>query len=148
MDCCGKKEAAMEIDRVRTGYAYTGSARRGSAGAKEAGAGSFAGRMKDAAGREENLSQEKLPKEENSLKTTEEMMRFIRERKQEIVEKVRKGETEVKIPIGAQEYTQKEWNKLMESFDETEDDIREKLREARTESYKKNHQEVTESANI
>ncbi len=60
---------------------------------------------------------------------TEDMMRFIRERKQEIYEKVQKGETELKIRIGAQEYTEKEWSKLMESFDEAQDELRELLKE-------------------
>ena len=64
------------------------------------------------------------------------MMRFIRERKQEIYDKVRKGQTEVKIRIGAQEYTEKEWDKLIESFDETEDDIRRQLQEAREQQRK------------
>ena len=68
--------------------------------------------------------------------TAEEMMRFIRERKQEIYDKVRKGQTEVKIRIGAQEYTEKEWDKLIESFDETEDDIRRQLQEAREQQRK------------
>lgn len=58
-------------------------------------------------------------------------MQLIRERKQEICDKVRRGDTEVKIRIGAQEYTPKQWKKLLERFDETEDDIREKLAQAR-----------------
>ena len=62
---------------------------------------------------------------ENPLQTTEEMMRFIRERKQEIYDKVRKGQTEVKIRIGAHE-----------SFDEAEDDIRRQLQEAREQQRK------------
>ncbi len=73
---------------------------------------------------------------ENPLRTAEEMMRFIRERKQEIYDKVRKGQTEVKIRIGAQEYTETEWDKLIESLDETEDDIRRQLQEAREQQRK------------
>lgn len=106
----------MEVNNsVRTGYMPQ---KRSERRAKAAGEEDFSAKMFEAFGQEE----EKDILEENPLQTTEEMMRFIRERKQEIYDKVRKGETEVKIRIGAQEYTQKEWKKLIESFDEAEEE--------------------------
>ena len=119
----------MEINHIRTGYSYTKSTRQSNSVAGKEGAESFLSQMQDAAGAAKD-------RPESSMQTTDEMMQFIRGRKQEILEKVKKGETEVKIRIGAQEYTQKEWNKLIESFDESEDDIRKKLREAREQQRK------------
>lgn len=128
----------MDINSVRAGTLYTGGTGQRNSKAKGTGAESFPGLIKDAGAKAEGTASEegKDGQEENLLKTTEEMMRFIRERKQEIIEKVRKGEIEVKIRVGAQEFTQKEWDKLIESFDEAEDDIRKKLREAREQQRK------------
>lgn len=121
----------MEVNNnVATGYMPR---RRSGGRTKEAGEEDFLAKMSQALGQEE---EEKDVPEENPLQTTEDMMRFIRERKQEICDKVRKGETEVKIRIGACEYTEKEWDKLMESFDEAEDEIREQIREAREQQRK------------
>lgn len=38
-------------------------------------------------------------------------------------EKIKKGDIEEKFPIGNSYYTQEEWDKLLESFDDTEQDI-------------------------
>ena len=46
---------------------------------------------------------------------TESLMDAISKRKQEIYEKVRRGETETSIPIGAESYTMKQWTKMMRS---------------------------------
>lgn len=71
------------------------------------------------------------PEKENSFQTTAEMMDFIRRSKEEIYDRVRKGETEVKIQTGASQYTQKQWNRMIESFDKAQDDIRRQLKEAK-----------------
>ena len=111
----------MEVNNsIRTEYTPQKRSERKS---KSAGEDDFLARMSQVLAQEE----EKNVSEENPLLTTEDMMRFIRERKQEIYDKVRKGETEVKIRIGACEYTEKEWDKLMESFDEPEEALIEKL---------------------
>lgn len=111
----------MEVNNsIRTGYTPQKRSERKS---KSAGEDDFLARMSQVLAQEE----EKNVSKENPLLTTEDMMRFIRERKQEIYDKVRKGETEVKIRIGACEYTEKEWDKLMESFDEPEEALIEKL---------------------
>lgn len=111
----------MEVNNsIRTEYTPQKRSERKS---KSAGEDDFLARMSQVLAQEE----EKNVSKENPLLTTEDMMRFIRERKQEIYDKVRKGETEVKIRIGACEYTEKEWAKLMESFDEPEEALIEKL---------------------
>lgn len=111
----------MEVNNsIRTGYTPQKRSERKS---KSAGEENFSAKISQVLAQEE----EKNISEENPLLTTEDMMRFIRERKQEIYDKVRKGETEVKIRIGACEYTEKEWDKLMESFDEPEEALIEKL---------------------
>lgn len=124
----------MEVNSsIRTGYMPQ---KRSEGKSKSAGGEDFSAKISQVLAQEE----EKNVSEENPLLTTEDMMRFIRERKQEIYDKVRKGETEVKIRIGACEYTEKEWDKLMESFDEAEDEIREQIREAREQQRKASEQ--------
>lgn len=125
-------------NNVRTDYLHTQTAGRRSALARGPETGSFVDRIKNAGakGNEAVSAGDEGFQKDDQLQTTEEMMRFIGERKQEILTKVRKGETEVKIRIGAQEFTEKEWDKLIESFDEAEEDIRKKLREAREQQRK------------
>ncbi len=60
---------------------------------------------------------------------TEEKMEFIRLRKREIMEKVKRGETEPSFPIGAASYTMKQWNKIMRSVDKAIDDMQERIHE-------------------
>lgn len=67
---------------------------------------------------------------ENTSMSTEEIMKMIGSRKNEILEKVKKGEMEPVIQIGAQAYTEKQWKRMLESFDDTEKDFRDKIREA------------------
>lgn len=59
---------------------------------------------------------------------TSEWMGLIAKRKEEILEKVRKGETEPSIPIGAASFTYKQWNKLMRSVDRAIDAMQERIR--------------------
>lgn len=59
---------------------------------------------------------------------TESLMDAISKRKQEIYDKVRKGETETSIPIGAQSFTMRQWNKMMRSVDKAIDDMQERVR--------------------
>ncbi len=58
-----------------------------------------------------------------------EWMDIIAERKEEILEKVRRGETEPSIPLGAASFTYKQWNKLMKNVDRAIDDMQERIRE-------------------
>ncbi len=55
----------------------------------------------------------------------------IAARKEEIQEKLRNGDTEVKYQIGGSSYTQKEWERMMEQFDSLEEIIRHMMEERR-----------------
>ena len=125
----GKRGIIMEVNNhVKAGYMPGREKRASGSQGKD-----FSAKMSDVLAQKEEKQDGAA---ENPLRTAEEMMRFIRERKQEIYDKVRKGQTEVKIRIGAQEYTEKEWDKVIESFDEAEDDIRRQLQEAREQQRK------------
>ncbi len=82
---------------------------------------------------------------ENKRLSAEEIMQMIQNRKSEILEKVKKGETEPVIQIGGQAYTEKQWKRMLESFDDSEKDIKDMIREA-IEKYKKEQAEQTEEA--
>ncbi len=56
-------------------------------------------------------------------------MDLLKEKKAEIFKKVINGETEPKIQIGSQAFTEKEWDRLLKQFDSAEDAIKEKMRE-------------------
>ena len=65
----------------------------------------------------------------NRTDKTAECMAFLREKSEEILEKLRNGETEVSYPIGAESYTEKEWDKLLKKFDDIQEDVRRKMEE-------------------
>lgn len=58
-----------------------------------------------------------------------ECMAFLREKREEILEKLRNGETEISYQIGAESYTEKEWDKLLKKFDDIQEDVRRKMEE-------------------
>ena len=60
---------------------------------------------------------------------TVECMAFLREKSEEILEKLRNGETEVSYQIGGESYTEKEWDKLLKKFDDIQEDVRRKMEE-------------------
>ena len=51
----------------------------------------------------------------------------LQEHMEEMIEKIRHGTIQPKIKIGAQEYTQEEWKKLLEKFDEAEEELIEQV---------------------
>ena len=67
--------------------------------------------------------------EVNGPDKTAECMAFLREKSEEILEKLRNGETEVSYPIGAESYTEREWDKLLKKFDDIQEDVRRKMEE-------------------
>lgn len=67
--------------------------------------------------------------EMNSKDKTAECMAFLRKKSEEILEKLRNGETEVSYQIGAESYTEKEWDKLLKKFDDIQEDVRRKMEE-------------------
>lgn len=61
--------------------------------------------------------------------TRSELMECISDRKNEIAQKLKTGETEPAFAIGAESYTCKEWDNLIRKFDKTLDAIREEQEE-------------------
>ena len=57
------------------------------------------------------------------------IMEQIREKMQEIYDKLQNGDTETKFRIGNQEFSIKEWDSFLEKFDSVQDAIREALEE-------------------
>lgn len=78
-----------------------------------------------------NQAQKNGQKEENL--TTVDFMQMIKEKKQEIFDKVKNGDTEQSFQIGAQSFTIKEWNKFLERFDDTEDAVKELMKQEQEE---------------
>ena len=68
-----------------------------------------------------------LEKTENT--ETMDYMAFLQEKCEEILEKLRNGETEVSYPIGGQSFTEREWDKLLKKFDDVQEDARRKMEE-------------------
>ena len=64
-----------------------------------------------------------------SRMNTQELMEEIQNRKNEIYTKARKGELEERFQIGSQSYTIKEWNRLLEIFDASQDKFKALLEE-------------------
>lgn len=56
-------------------------------------------------------------------------LQLIRNKINEMYDKVKNNETEEKFQIGANSFTEKEWNKLLEEFDNIQETIRELMRE-------------------
>ena len=64
----------------------------------------------------------------------------LQEHMAQMLDNIKHGTIQPKIKIGAQEYTQEEWRKLLEKFDEAEEDLIEQVEEeikARIEKYEK-----------
>ena len=53
--------------------------------------------------------------------------RQLQEHMAEMLDKIKHGTIQPKIKIGAQEYTQEEWKKLLEKFDEAEEELIEQV---------------------
>ena len=53
----------------------------------------------------------------------------LKEHMAQMLDKIKHGTIQPKIQIGAQEYTQDEWKKLLERFDEAEEELIDQVRE-------------------
>ena len=76
-------------------------------------------------------------------------MKQLQEHMEEMLDKIRHGTIQPKIQIGAQEYTQEEWKKLLEKFDEAEEELVEQMEaeiEMRMENAEKEKAEMEEAA--
>lgn len=68
---------------------------------------------------------------------------IIHNRIEELYTKIVNGETQPSIPIGAGEFTEKEWDKLIEQFDKVQEEFKKEIEEAKGEEVKE--QEVRKS---
>ena len=77
------------------------------------------------------MEDRKATKSEQSAvkKGTTDYLSMIQQRRQELFEKIIKGETETKYQIGNQAFTEKEWDRLLEEFDAAQEDVKEVLKE-------------------
>lgn len=64
----------------------------------------------------------------------------LQQHMEEMLDKIRHNTIQPKIKIGAQEYTQEEWKKLLEKFDEAEEELIEQV-EAEIEALKEQAEE-------
>lgn len=60
---------------------------------------------------------------------TDDYWKIISDRKNEIYEKVKNGDTEETFQIGGSSFTEKEWDKLLSEVDDIMEDVREAMRE-------------------
>lgn len=96
---------------------------------------------------EDKSAQAKASKAESEEDT--DYMKQLQEHMEEMMDKIKHGTIQPKIQIGAQEYTQEEWKKLLEKFDEAEEDLVEQMKaeiEALKEQAAKEKEEMEEAA--
>ena len=58
----------------------------------------------------------------------DELLKLLADHREEILKKIKNSDTGVKIPIGSMLLTQEEWEKLLDSFDEAQEQIQEEIR--------------------
>lgn len=73
----------------------------------------------------------------------EEMLKLLAEHREEMLKKIKNGDTGVKIPIGSMLLTQEEWEKLLDSFDEAQEQIQERIREENGEALPEKRPDTT-----
>lgn len=77
----------------------------------------------------------------------EELLNAIAEHREEILKKLKNGETGVKIAIGSMELTQEEWEKLLDSFDKVQEEIQKNVREKSGEELPEKRPDTTINGN-
>lgn len=80
--------------------------------------------------------------EKESLKDRE-YQKLISEKKNEIYEKLKNGNTEESIQIGGSSFTEKEWDKLLAKVDDITEEMRESMREEHQKRFEKTVEEKT-----
>lgn len=77
----------------------------------------------------------------------EELLQVLAEHREEILKKIKNGDTGVKIPIGSLYLTEEEWEKLLDSFDEAQEEIKENVREESGEELPERRPDTTVNGN-
>lgn len=114
----------MAILGVGREIVFQGDSRRKEEKTKESG---LFGEILEASG----LAQASEDAKAQSSMTTQEMMQKIREKIEELYDKVKKGETEQSFQIGASSFTLKEWERFIARFDKVQEELEELIKEAR-----------------
>lgn len=86
--------------------------------------GDFSDYLKAQEGREE---QAQSADEQSESTQDADYRQQLQEHMAQMLDKIKHGTIQPKIQIGAQEYTQEEWKKLLEKFDETEEELIEQV---------------------
>jgi len=61
--------------------------------------------------------------------TKAQMRGIIDDRMDFLAEKIRNGDTEISYQIGASSFTEREWNKIIEKYDDIQEELKEMMRE-------------------
>lgn len=85
-----------------------------------------------------NTRTKKATCQESHGQDTNSLMKELCKYKEEILEKVKKGETEPSFSIGASSFTFKQWDKLMQRVDEAIDDMQARVEQEKEEQEKNN----------
>lgn len=136
-----QKGEAMALGAVQAGYegteyAYSTKKRTGTVGT------SFEAELLAHSDMSEQVSggdKASNVSEENTADKMESMdyLSVIKEKIKELSEKIENGETEPTYQIGAQSFTEKEWDKLMSDYDAMQDAIKELMRDRHEERKEK-----------
>lgn len=108
--------------------------------------GDFSDYLKAQEGREE---QAQSADEQSESTQDADYRQQLQEHMAQMLDKIKHGTIQPKIQIGAQEYTQEEWKKLLEKFDEAEEELIEQVEaeiEMRMEHAEKEKAEMEEAA--
>ena len=77
----------------------------------------------------------------------EALMQVISAQREEILRKLKNGETQVKIPIGGMSLTEEEWEKMLDSFDKAQEKIQESIRKENGEDLPEKRPDTTINGN-
>ena len=110
--------AQINNNHAATAANYTAKQRNTEAG------GDFSDYLKAQEGKEE-LAQTAGEPSENTQDA--DYRKQLQEHMAQMLDKIKHGTIQPKIQIGAQEYTQEEWKKLLEKFDEAEEELIEQV---------------------
>lgn len=111
--------AQINNNNVSATVNYTAKQRNAGAG------GGFGDYLKAQEGREE---QAQSAGEQSESTQDADYRQQLQEHMAQMLDKIKHGTIQQKIQIGAQEYTQEEWKKLLEKFDEAEEELIEQVR--------------------
>lgn len=77
----------------------------------------------------------------NSSEKITDYRSVLQEKREEILAKIQNGNTEKTYRIGGQEFTEKEWDKLLENFDDIQEKVKELTQEEQEQREEKDKQD-------